>query len=78
MCACGAVDPNRTVPQVAVLFIVDGVEIHSLNINYGSVLTQVQIDEAVAQAGKYTDRKVLSVNYDVVSVIVVVVEILED
>ncbi len=78
VCACGAVDPNRTVPQVAVLFIVDGVEIHSLNINYGSVLTQVQIDEAVAQAGKNTDRKVLSVNYDVDSENDEDVEILED
>ena len=39
---------------------------------------QVQINEAVAQAGKNTDRKVLSVNYDVDSENDEDVEILED
>lgn len=61
-CACGT---KKDLPTVTAAFTLDGAELKSFEVPYGSVLTREQLDEVIALAEKDTDRKVTDVGYDV-------------
>ena len=61
-CACGT---KKDLPTVTAAFTLDGAELKSFEVPYGSVLTREQINEVIALAEKDTDRKVTDVGYDV-------------